>query len=57
MILQEKSWWDESNIWVEMAVSMTIQAEQVEECLDGSSIVEGRVAWAMVQAYRVREVV
>ena len=40
-----------------MVVSMIIQAEQVEECLDGSSIVEGRVAWAMVQAYRVGEAV
>ena len=40
-----------------MAVSMIIQAEQVEECLDGSSTVEGRVTWAMVQAYRVGEAV
>ena len=40
---------------VERVVSMIIQVEQVEECLDGSSIVEGRVAWAMVQAYRVEE--
>ena len=36
---------------VERVVSMMMQAEHVEECLDGSNIVEGKVAWAMVQTY------